>query len=325
MKRRDLIAAAGALAAAPLLRAQPARIRRVAIAEQGGPETTAKIMPVVKQRLAQLGWGEGRSVEFRHGYAQHDPKRYGAVLTELLAWKPDVMFVWWGPMALTAKKLTQEVPIVFAIASGPEQVGLVASLARPGGNVTGVATREREFPPKRVELVREVVPAMRRFAVLANASNATGWKLWSERYGQIAQQSGLQVVMLSASSAAEIAPAMDTAVREGAGAIVGIADTVHFGAREEIGKQLARVRLPAVFPIEEYVDFGALLSYGIDNVTQFGRAADYIDRILRGARPADMPVEEPTQFVLAVNLKSARELRIKIPQSVLLRATRVIE
>lgn len=325
MKRRELILAAGALAAAPLLRAQAQRVRRVAYADPGTPTTVGKLLGVFKNRLGELGWSEGRNVEYRYGYANNDPKRYEQVLVELLAQKPDVMFVYWGPMALVAKKLTEDVPIVFAITSTPEQSGLVASLGRPGGNVTGAATREREFPPKRVELLRELVPGMRRFAVLANSAIPSGYKLWSERYGEIARQAELQLVMLSARSADEFAPAMDSAVRDGAQAIVGIADVVHFTERSRLIEQLARVRLPAVYPVEEYVEAGALVSYGIDNVDQFRRGAAYVDKILRGAKPADLPVEEPNTFSLAVNLKTARALGIRIPQSVLLRATSVIE
>ncbi len=325
MNRRDLIVAAGALVAAPLLHAQPQRVRRVAIALTGTPSSAAKLLGVFKGRLNELGWSEGRNVEYRSGYANNDVNRYEQVVAALLAQKPDIMWVPWGPMALVAKKLTLEVPIVFAIASGPEQIGLVASLARPGGNVTGASTREREFPPKRVELLKEIVPGMRRFAVLANADTPSAYKLWSERFGEIAQQAGLQLIMLSARTADEFAPATDNAIRAGAQAVVGIADGVHFAAMNQLVEQLTRARLPTLYPTEEYVEAGALASYGIDSVDQIRRGTGYVDKILRGAKPADLPVEEPSSFVLAINLKTARTLGIKIPQPVLLRATKVIE
>ncbi|MGQ0512511.1 MAG: ABC transporter substrate-binding protein [Betaproteobacteria bacterium] len=325
MKRRDLFLAALGFAASPRVHAQPQRVRRVAYADPGTSSTLGKLQATFKGRLGELGWVEGRTVEYRYGYANNDSKRYEPVLVDLLAQKPDVMFVYWGAMALVARKLTQDVPIVFAIASRPEQVGLVASLARPGGNVTGAATRESEFAPKRLELLREIIPGLRRFAVLANSGIPTGYKLWSERYGDAAQKAGLQVVMVSARTAEEFAPAMDNAVREGAQAVVGIADVVHFRDRSQLAEQLARVRLPAIYPVEEYVEAGTLASYGIDNVDQFRRGAGYVDKILRGAKPADLPVEEPNTFSLAVNLRTARALGVKIPQSVLLRATSVIE
>ncbi|MGH9578529.1 MAG: ABC transporter substrate binding protein [Terriglobales bacterium] len=150
-------------------------------------------------------------------------------------------------------------------------------------------------------------------------------ELWSERYARVAQEAGLQFAVISARSAEEFAPALDGALRDGAQGIVGIADTGHFAARAQLAEQLARARLPAVYPVEEFVEAGVTLSYGIDQVEQFRRAAVYVDKILRGAKPSDLPVEERTHFVLAVNLKAARPQGIKIPQSVLVRATRVIE
>jgi putative ABC transport system substrate-binding protein len=325
MKRRQAIFGAGALAVAPLLGAQAPRMRRIAYADPGNSSGIGQYRDVFKARLGELGWVEGRNVEYRYGYANNDPKRWEQVLAELLAQKPEVMFSFWGPMALVAKKLTQEVPIVFAIASNPEQQGLVASLARPSGNVTGASTRETEFAPKRVELLRELVPGLTRFAVLANMNNAGAFKTISERHAAIAQSAGLQLTMLSARSADEFAPALDGAVRAKAQAIVGIADVVHFTQRDALAAQLARVRLPAVYPVDDYVDAGVLASFGIDNADQFRRGAGYVDKILRGAKPADLPVEEPTSFTLAINLKTARVQGIKIPQSLLLRATRVIE
>jgi putative ABC transport system substrate-binding protein len=325
MNRRTLLLAGAGLIAATLLHAQSPRPRRVAFAGPAREGAAPHFQAAFRERLRELGWTEGRNIEYVYAYANNDPRLYEPVIAELLAKKPDVLFVPWGPMALVAKKLTQEVPIVFAIASTPEQSGLVASLAKPGGNVTGPSTREREFFGKRVELLREIVPGMRRFAVLGNLGNERFYKFLAESYGRVAQQLGMQVVMLSARSAEELVPAIDHALRERAQAIVGTADVLHFTHRGDLVAHVARARLPMIYTVEEFVEAGGLIFFGIEMTNEFRRAAGYVDRILRGAKPADLPVEEPTHFALTVNLKTARALGITIPQSVLLRATRIIE
>jgi putative ABC transport system substrate-binding protein len=325
MKRRDWIFASAALAASPLLRAQAPRVKRVGIAAPATAAVAPHYRAAFKERLRQLGWTEGRDIEFSQAFANNDPARYEPAVSELLAQRPDILFVPWGPLALVAKKLAKDTPIVFAIASTPEQSGLVASLARPGGHVTGVATREREFPGKRIELLREIIPGIQRLALLANADYPGAYKLYSQIYGAAAQKAGLQLLVVSARSAEEFGPAIEQAKREGAQAIVGIADVPHYTHRRQLYEHLSRAHLPSMHPLEEYVESGGLVSYGIDMLDEFRRAAVYVDKILRGAKPADLPVEEPNTYVLAINLNAARALGIKIPQPVLIRATRVIE
>ena len=325
MKRRQLLLAAAALAVAPALRAQAPRMRRVAIAGPATIDVNARLAGPFKARLAELGWAEGRTVEYVHAAADGDGARYEPMIAGLLAQKPDVLLVTLGGMARVAKKLTQDVPIVFTIASNPEKAGLVASLGRPGGNVTGVSTRELELLGKRIELLKEIAPGMRRVAVLVNPTNPSMVKAYVDGYAQEARDAGLQLVTFEARSAEELGLVFERIGREGAQGILVTADAVHYALRSQVVRHASRLRLPGVYTVDEWVDAGGLASYGTNVADQFRRAAGFVDRILRGAKPADMPVEEPTNFELALNVKAAREQGIRLPQSVLIRATKVVE
>ena len=325
MRRRELLLGAAAFAAASSLSAQAPRVRRVALAMPGVPEVDARNVDSIRNRLRELGWVEGRTVEYSYGYARGQSARYEPMIAELLAGKPDVLLVWFGLMAMIAKKQTQDVPIVFAISSNPDKSGLVASLARPGGNVTGVSTRELELLGKRIEILREITPGMTRVAVLVNPDSPEISKQYVDKYAEYASKAGMKLLSAGARSAAELRPAFDRLVREGAQGLLNIADPIQSAMRSDIAAQAARVRLPAVYTADFYVEAGGLASYGIDPVDQARRAAAYVDKILRGAKPADLPVEEPTEFPLVVNLRAAREQGIKLPQSILVRASRVIE
>ena len=325
MNRREVVAAIAGLAAVSRLWAQSPRMRRVALAMPGDREANARFVDPIKKRLEELGWIEGRTVAYTYGDAQGKTDRYASMIAELLGKDPEVLLVWFGLMAQVAQKQTRSVPIVFAISSNPEKNGLVASLAKPGGNVTGVSTRELELLGKRIELLREIRPGMSRVGVLTNPDSPEISKLYIEMYGEHARKAGMQLVQAGARSAEELRPAFDRLMREGAQGLVNIADAVQGATRSEIAVQAARVRLPAVYTADLYVEAGGLMSYGIDPVDQARRAAAYVDKILRGAKPGDLPVEEPTHFPLVVNLKAAREQGIKLPQSLLVRADRVIE
>lgn len=325
MRRRELLLGTAAYAAASGLCAQSPRMRRVALAMPGLPEVDARNVDSIKNRLRELGWVEDRTVEYSYGYARGQSARYEAMIAELLAKKPDVLLVWFGLMAMAAKKLTQDVPIVFAISSNPEKSGIVASLAKPGGNVTGVSTRELELLGKRIEILREITPGMTRVAVLVNPDSPEISKQYIDKYAEYASKAGMKLLSAGARLAAELRPAFDQMVREGAQGLLNIADPIQSAMRSDIVAQAARVRLPAVYTAEFYVEAGGLASYGIDPVDQARRAAAYVDKILRGAKPADLPVEEPTNFPLVINLKAARAQGIKLPQSILVRASRVIE
>lgn len=326
MKRRQFLFAAGSILAASGLHAQTPRLRRVAIAIVTAPDVPNEGILAFRQRMGELGWDEGRNIEYVYAYAHGDASRYEPAIAELLEKKPDVLYAYFGSMAMIAKKLTQDVPIVFTIASNPEKDGLVATLARPGGNVTGASTRAFELDAKRVELLSEIRPGMRRVAVLVNPAAPVMAQSFIERYGVHVRKLGMQLLTAEVRSEQEMRPAFDRMVREGAQGLLGTADPTHlFQLRQSLVNNAARVNLPAIYVDERYVEAGGLLSYGTDNIDQIRRGAPYVDKILRGAKPADLPVEEPTNFRMALNLKAAKALKLKIPQSVLLRADRVIE
>ena len=326
MNRRQWLIAGAALAAASGLHAQTPRLRRVAIALPHAPDVPNEGISAFRKRMAELGWVDGRDIEYVYAYAYGDASRYEPVIAELLAQKPDVLFAYLQPMTLIAKKLTQDVPIVFAIVSNPEKIGLVAGLARPGGNVTGVSTRALELNGKRFELLREIKPGIQRVAVLVNPANPSTGKLYVESYQEYAGKLGVQLKTFEARSAEELSLAFDRMVREGVQALLGTAEPTYLlQLSKSLVSNAARVGLPAIYVDERYVDAGGLVSYGTDNVDQVRRGAPYVDKILRGAKPADLPVEEPTNFRMALNLKTAKALKLKIPQSILLRADRLIE
>ena len=327
MRRRRFLLTSVSMLAFSELQAQTPRLRRVAIAVPHAPEAANEGLVAFRKRMAELGWVEGRDIEYVFSYASGDPRRYEPVIAGLLAQKPDVLYAYFAPMALTAKKLTHEVPIVFSIVPDPVAFGLVASLARPGGNVTGASTRAIELDGKRIELLREIKPDIRRMAVVVNPGVPEVAKRAVDSYSVIARKVGVQLLTVEARTVEEIHAAFDRMVREGVQGLLGTADPTHlYTMRAQLTSNAARVGVASMFVDERYVESGGLASYGTDNVDQIGhRAAAYVDKILRGAKPADLPVEEPTHFRMALNLATARKLKLSIPQSVLLRADRVIE
>jgi putative ABC transport system substrate-binding protein len=327
MKRRQFLFSAASMLAAAGLHAQTPRLRRVAIAVPHASGIPNEGLIAFRKRMGELGWTEGRNIEYATAYAEGDPRRYEAVIAGLLAQKPDVLYTYFGNMALTAKKLTREVPVVFSITPDPVKYGLVASLARPGGNITGASTRALELDGKRFELLREIKPGIQRVAVVVNPGVPAVVKRVMDSYSAIAQKLGMQLTVVEARTAEEIPAAFDRMAREGAQGLLGTADPTHlYTMRAQLAVNATRVGIPAMFVDDRYVASGGLVSYGTDNVDQIGpRAATYVDKILRGAKPADLPVEEPTHFLLALNLATARKLKLTIPQSVLLRADQVVE
>jgi putative ABC transport system substrate-binding protein len=327
VSRRTFVrATAGWLALTAVgLQAQPRRSgARVAVLLATNRSATTHLMKAFTGRMAELGWSEGKNIEYVVRYAENDAARFGPLAAELLAGKPDVLFAPFGPVALAAIKHDRRTPVVFALTIDPVGLGLVASLARPGGNATGLTTRGEQIIGKRLELLREVVPSMRRVGVLIDRELSTArTEMEVAELQRAASDLGMQVVLERYGIKDELRPAVDRLKRNGADAIFGMAE--QYGRRRELVTQVTHAGLAGCYNSTDYVNAGGLMALGPKYEDRYRRAADYVDKILRGAKPSDLPVEEASTLELVVNAKAAKALGIKIPNSVLLRADRVIE
>ena len=274
------------------------------------------------QRLRELGWVEGRTIAIEYRWAEGRSERYTEIAAEFVRLKVDVI-VTAGGAVVAAKQATAVIPIVFAVALDPVGSGMVASLARPGGNVTGLSSQATDLAGKRLELLREALPGLRRLAIMANVGYP-GAVLELGEVQATARTLGLEVATLEIRQAKDIAPAFD-ALKGRADALYISPDPLVNANRVRINTLALGARLPTMLPVREYVEVGGLMSYGPNYPDLFRRAADYVDRILRGAKPANIPVEQPTRFDLVINMKTAKAIGLRIPPSLLLRADQVIE
>ncbi len=300
---------------------------------QGKTRKVAFLMPTsadphfwdaLKKQLAALGYIEGRNIVFESRSAEGRFERLPALAAELVAGRPDVIVAAATPPVQAAKAASTTIPIVIATASDPVKSGLVSSFARPGGNVTGISNMSGETTPKLIELARSVLPKLSRTAILWNPANPAAPRALAAAR-DAAAQAGIGAVEFTAKLPADIDVAFAAVAREPTGALVVLSDPFLVGQRERIGS-LARAHGVAVFAeMRELVGAGALISYGPDFVEQFRRAAHFVDRILKGAKPSELPIEQVATFALVVNRRTAAALGIKIPQEVLLRATEVID
>jgi putative ABC transport system substrate-binding protein len=325
MKRRELITLLGGVAAWPLAahaQQQPDRMRRIGFLGTATASIWSPWTATFVQRLRQLGWIEGRTVAIEYRWADGRGERLAEFAAELVRLKVDVI-VTGGLAALAAKHATSDIPIVAALVGDPVGTGLVASLARPGGNVTGLSFQSTDLAGKRLELLREVVPGLRRVAIVADAGNPSSVRELDEVQAT-ARSLGLDVTRLEVRRAEDIAPAIEP-LKGRADALYVCTAAVLFNERDRINALVAAARLPTIYVIREYVDAGGLLSYGTSYSDLFRRAGEYVDKILRGAKPADLPVEQPTKFELVINLKTAKALGLDVPPTLLVRADEVIE
>jgi putative ABC transport system substrate-binding protein len=274
------------------------------------------------QRLHELGWIEGRNVAVEYRWWEGRPERLAEIAAEFVRLKVDVI-VTAGDAVATLKQATTVIPIVFALAQDPVGGGLVASLARPAGNVTGLSLQGPDLTGKRLELLREVVTPLRRLAILFDAGYPTA-VVEKDEVQATARALGLEVAPLEIRRADDIVPAFD-ALKAPADALYVIIDTLVAANRARIITLAVGSRLPTIFPARIYIQAGGLISYGPSFTDQFRRAASLIDKILRGAKPGDIPVEQPTKFDLVVNLKTAKAIGLKVPESFLQRADEVLE
>lgn len=314
--------ALAALASPMLLHAQPARKPvRIGVLSSTTPEARSVFWDAFRDEMVKLGWAEGRDLSYVYRYTRGDPTRFDALAAELVAEKPDLIFAASQGASVAAKRATRDIPIVFGFVADPVGAGLVASLAKPGGNVTGLSNLAIEVSSKYLELLREVQPATRRVAVLLPKE---GSARSTEAFERASRALGIEVDLVRIGDAREFGKAFELMARKRPDGVV-VAAGVLLSARRQVTERLASLRVPAIYLVTEFVSDGGLMSYSAELVDNLRRAAGYVDRILKGAKPADLPVEQPRSFELVINLKAAREQGIKIPQSLLIRATRVIE
>ena len=324
MRRRAFITLLGGAAAWPLAaRAQqPGKPPTIGIL---GSDSAAwsRLVSALRQRLRELGYIENRTIAFEDRWTEGHDERYAAMAAELVGLKVDVIVALGTPAIVAARKATAVISIVFPIASDPVGDGLVASLSRPGGNVTGLSTQQPDLAGKRLEILREIVPGLSRLAVLANGHNP----LAILNVGEVqaaAPKFGLEVNILDVKRADDIAPAIDR-LKGRTQAIYTVGDSFVFENQIQINTLALVARLPTMHNGRGYVETGGLVSYGTSLSDLFRRAGNYVDKILKGAKPADLPVEQPTKFELVINLKTAKALGIDVPPSLLARADEVIE
>jgi len=325
MRRREVITLLGSAAAWPIAaRAQQAgMLATIGCLVPGTPSSHGQWFAVFVQRLRELGWIEGRTVAVEYRWAEGRSERFAEIAAEFVQRKVDVIVTASTAGAVAAKQATSIIPIVFAAAGDPVGTGLVASLARPGGNLTGLSVQQPETGGKRLELLREVIPGLRQLAMLVNV----GSPLAVLDLGEVqatARTLGLEVITLEIRRGEDIAPAFE-ALKGRAEALYVIIDPLVATHRIRINTLVLAARLPTMHTQREAVELGGLMSYGANFPDLFRRAADYADKILRGAKPVDLPVEQPTKFDLVINLTTAKALGLTIPESFLLRADEVIE
>ena len=324
MQRRQFITLFGGAAAAwPLsARAQPAKLPTIGFLGAGTSSAFSQWTAAFVQRLRELGWIEGRTVAIEYRWADGRAERFGEIAAEFVRLKVDVI-VTVGSAVPATMQATSTIPIVFAIAVDPVGTGMVASLARPGGNVTGVSMQSTELPGKRVELLREVLPNLTRLAVIANVG-ARGAVLELAEVRAVARKFDINIDVLEIRRAEDIAPAFG-ALKNGAQALYICPDALVNANHARINTLALGARLPTIHAFRDFLGAGGLMSYGAKNTDLFWRAADIVDKILKGAKPADLPVEQPIKFELVVNLTTAKALGLTIPETFLLRADEVIE
>jgi putative ABC transport system substrate-binding protein len=321
--RRDFITLLGGTAAAWPLAAR-AQQKLLTIGFMGGSRSNySQWVADFAQRLRELGWVDGRTMAVEARWAEGRDERYDAIAAEFVRLKADVIVAMGTPATVAAKQATSAVPIVFVAVNDPVGTGLVASLPRPGGNITGLANQHSDLVGKRIELLREIVPNFHRLSVMGNVANPANL-LEMDNVQTVARNLGLEVTSMQFRRAEDIALAFD-ASKGRADAVYVCADPLINSNRIRINTLAVAARLPTMHGFREYVEAGGLISYGPNVPDLMRRAGDLVDKILRGTKPRDIPVEQPTRFDIVINLTTAKTLGLTIPDSFLLRADEVIE
>lgn len=327
MDRRQAITAlaacSGLIAMRSLHAQQSARLRTVGFLSPTTPSAESQRLAAFMQRLRELGWIEGRTVAVNVRWAEGRNERYAEIAAEFVKLKVDLIATQGTAATIAAKQATSAIPIVSAIMGDPVASGLVKNLARPGGNVTGLSTQTNDSIGKRIELLRDVVPGLRRLAILGNIGNPVSVLEIRETQAAV-RLLGLEVDTLAIQSPQDIAPAFE-GLTNSVQALYIAGDALITSNWSRINTFALRAGLPTISTVREYVDAGALMSYGPNFVEMFRRAADLVDMILRGTKPGDIPVAQPTKFDFVLNRTTAKALGLTIPKELLLRADEVIE
>ena len=324
MRRRDFVTLIGSAAAWPLAaRAQQSAMPVIGLMGAGSAAAQSHLTSAFLQRLRELGWTEGRELRIEYRWAEGRPRRFAEIAAEFVRLKVDLILTHNTPPTLAAKQATSVIPIVFATAGDPVGTGIVASLARPGGNITGLSGQAADTAGKRVELLRELIPDLRHLAILADVDSPFTTRDVDETQGA-ARTLGLEAIAFEIRRREDIAAAFK-ALQGRAQALYVSTGPLAFVNRTRINTFALAARLPTMHGVREPVEAGGLICYGPNWPFMWGRAADFVDKILRGAKPADIPVEQPTKFELVVNLSTAEALGITVPPILLARADEVIE
>jgi putative ABC transport system substrate-binding protein len=326
MNRRHTVLALLALGAAPLaaLAQQAGKVYRIGMLETRSIVLNAANIDAFRQGLRELGYKEGQNLEIAYRSSDGRDERFPGLASELVRLKVDLIATRGTPAALAAKNATGTIPVVMAASGDPVASGIVTSLARPGGNVTGLTSGITESYPKRVELLGELVPRAKRIAAIFNMGNPSVPPQWSIVEAS-ARSLGIEPQLLDVRRPEDLRGAFDAAAKHRAEALVVGLDSVTQANLRPIAELAAKQRLPSIYATKEYADLGGLITYGSSDVHMYHRAATFVDKIFKGAKPTDLPVEQPTKFELVVNLKTAKALGLTIPKELLFRADRIIE
>jgi len=325
-RRRFLAVIAGGLLAAPLAaEAQKPRMPRLCVlgADSLSSQWASRYNAFIVG-LNELGYVDGRNITIDFLSAEGQYNRFPALAAECVRLKPDVIVAYTTPGALAAKKATGTIPIVMGPVGDPVGTGIVVSLAHPGGNVTGQTVMASDLSAKRLQLLKEAVPGLSRVVALSHLTDPIG-RLQVQEMEQAAGPLGLRFQNQGIRTPDDLAAAFDAATKDAAQGLVTTIETIFIIHRARIVELAAKHRLPAMYPVRDFVDSGGLMSYGPNTMSLYRHTAVYVDKILKGAKPADLPVQEPTMFEFVVNLKSAKALGLTIPPSLLARADQVIE
>jgi putative ABC transport system substrate-binding protein len=325
-RRRFLLSSGGLLLAASsrVWSQAGSPIRNVGVLSIGSSASSTHLLVGFKSGMQELGWREGRNIEYRTAFADGMVGRLEALAQDLVAQKVEVILVGGAPIVRAAQKATSTIPIVMANVSNAVQSKFIASLAKPGANITGITSQFEEVLAKLVEILHESAPRAKRIAVLVNESSPAHGAYWAAAQRACVALK-LVAVRVVASAPDQLASAVAQIAKEKAQAIVVVLDGMYLNERARLAGLIRPLGLPDAYAFREHVDEGGLLSYGADIAGNYRHAATFVDRILKGAKPADLPVEQPTKFDLVVNLKTAKALGIAIPQAVLQRADGVIQ